>query len=247
MTGGHPTVQVLLFTLPAVAAATLGGVIAALRPPSANLAAAIQHFAAGIVFAAVSLELLPKERTEAALPVVIGFALGIGLMIAIRFAAERAEARDEGRRLPMGLLLVTGVDLLIDGLVLGIAFAAGEKAGILLAAALTLEVLFLALSVSGALAKAGTSRALAMAVPAGLALVLCIAAVVARLLFGALSPFPFAVLLGVGIVALLYLVTEELLVEAHEVKETPWSVAAFFGGFLLFLLLDMLVESSGAG
>lgn len=245
MTGGHAIWQVLLFTLPALAAATLGGVVAALRPPSANLTAAIQHFAAGIVFAAVSLELLPKERTEAALPVVIGFALGIALMIAIRSAAEAAEARDEARRLPVGLLLVTGVDLLIDGLVLGIAFAAGEKAGMLLAVALTLEVLFLALSVSGALAKAGAPRALAMGVPAGLALVLCVAAVAARLLFGNLSPFPFAVLLGVGIVALLYLVTEELLVEAHEVKETPWSVAAFFGGFLLFLLLDMLVESAG--
>lgn len=245
MTSGHAAWQVVVFTIPAIAAAALGGVVAALRPPSANLTAAIQHFAAGIVFAAVSLELLPKERTEAALPVVIGFALGIALMIAIRSAAETMEARDQARRLPMGLLLVTGVDLLIDGLVLGIAFAAGEKAGILLAAALTLEVLFLALSVSGALAKAGTSRALAMAVPAGLALLLCVAAVASRLLFGALSPFTFAILLGVGIVALLYLVTEELLVEAHEVKETPWSVAAFFGGFLLFLLLDMMVESAG--
>lgn len=62
-------------------------------------------------------------------------------------------------------------------------------------------------------------------------------------LLRSLSPFPFAVLLGAGIVAMLYLVTEELLVEAPEVEETPWSPAAFFLGFLLFLVIEMLVES----
>jgi ZIP family zinc transporter len=39
--------------------------------------------------------------------------------------------------------------------------------------------------------------------------------------------------------ALLYLVTEELLVEAHEVAETPWAAAMFFAGFLLFLVLGL--------
>ena len=57
------------------------------------------------------------------------------------------------------------------------------------------------------------------------------------------SPFGFTVLLGIGTVALLYLVTEELLVEAHEVPETPWAISAFFLGFLLFLAIEMLVES----
>ena len=50
-------------------------------------------------------------------------------------------------------------------------------------------------------------------------------------------------LLGIGIVALLYLVVEELLVEAHEVPETPWSIAAFFIGFLAFLILEMALEN----
>ena len=123
------------------------------------------------------------------------------------------------------------------------AFAAGENSGILLAIALTLEVLFVALSVTTEVAKSGARRLLAVITAPGLALVLCAAAVAGRLFFGALSPFPFAVLLGVGIVAMLYLVTEELLVEAHEVEETHWSVAAFFLGFLLFLVIEMLVEN----
>lgn len=41
-----------------------------------------------------------------------------------------------------------------------------------------------------------------------------------------------------GLVALLYLVTEELLVEAHETVDRPWVTAMFFAGFLLILLLE---------
>ncbi len=40
-----------------------------------------------------------------------------------------------------------------------------------------------------------------------------------------------------GLVALLYLVTEELLVEAHEKPEAPFATAVFFAGFFLLILL----------
>jgi ZIP family zinc transporter len=96
-----------------------------------------------------------------------------------------------------------------------LAFAAGEKTGLLLTIALTLEVLFLALSVRASLSKARVDKRVTAVAPAALALILSFGAVTGRVFFGSLSPFPFAVLLGVGIVALLYLVTEELLVEAH--------------------------------
>ena len=239
----HPALVVLLFTLPAVLAAAVGGAVAVRRPPSPSVTAAIQHFAAGIVFAAVALELLPRERSEATGPVVIGFAAGIVLMLGLRVLEGRIDASDRPGAFPTGLLLITGLDLAIDGVVLGIAFAAGEKSGILLAIALVLEVLFLALSVTAAVVAAGSRRLVSLVTAPGLALVMCAAAVAGRVSLGALPPFAFAVLLGVGIVAMLYLVTEELLVEAHEVEETHWSVAAFFLGFLLFLVIEMLVEN----
>ena len=133
--------------------------------------------------------------------------------------------------------------MLIDGVVLGIGFSAGEQTGVLLAVALTLEVLFLALSVSAAISRAGGGRLAALMVPAGLAVTMSVAAMLARQFLGNLGPFALTALLGGGTVALLYLVVEELLVEAHEVEETPWATAAFFAGFLLFLVLEMLVEA----
>ncbi len=44
-----------------------------------------------------------------------------------------------------------------------------------------------------------------------------------------------------GVAALLYLVTEELLVEAHEVPETAATTSMFFVGFLLLLVIDLLI------
>jgi ZIP family zinc transporter len=41
----------------------------------------------------------------------------------------------------------------------------------------------------------------------------------------------------------LYLVTEELLKEAHEVREAPWMTALFFAGFIGLLLLDMVAPT----
>lgn len=47
--------------------------------------------------------------------------------------------------------------------------------------------------------------------------------------------------LAFGLVALLYLVTEELLVEAHETPDRPWVAAMFFAGFLALLMLEEMV------
>ena len=41
-------------------------------------------------------------------------------------------------------------------------------------------------------------------------------------------------ILAFGVAALLYLVTEELLIEAHTVQEKPTSVLWLFSGFLMF-------------
>lgn len=48
-----------------------------------------------------------------------------------------------------------------------------------------------------------------------------------------------ASVLSFGCAALLYLVTEELLVDAHEVPETTTATIMFFAGFRIFLLLGM--------
>ena len=217
-----------IYTLIPAAIAILGAIIAVNVRPGPILVSAIQHFAAGVVFAAAAGEIMPDVVHSGALvATLIGGFAGIGVMLAIR----QLERVIEG---PAGLLTLVGVDILIDGLVLGIAFAAGAKAGLLLTIALSVEVLFLGLAVTTELSQTVKSR---------VRIVLVIAALILLLPLGALVATPIAGLPDQYITAflsfgLLYLVTEELLVEAHETPDKPWVAAMFFIGFLLLLSLE---------
>ena len=56
-----------------------------------------------------------------------------------------------------------------------------------------------------------------------------------------LSPVWITGFLSFGLMALLYLVTEELLVEAHEKPDTPLISSMFFVGFLALLTLEEIM------
>ncbi|MES2178489.1 MAG: transporter [Gemmatimonadota bacterium] len=255
--------HILWLSLIPVAATGLGAVVAVLRPPGARVKSGIQHFAGGVVFAVVAVELLPDVvRTRTPVEVVIGFAAGIGLMLLLRRWTDSAEkapdpsnesspkkalysipeqtARAASGEAPTGLLVAVGIDILLDGLLLGIAFAAGAKEGLLLTLALSLELLSLSLAITASLLDRSASRTRAVVVPVLLSLLLCVGAIVGDTVLHNASPAVLAAVLSFGCAALLFLVTEELLVEAHEVPETPGTTAMFFAGFLLFLVLGMI-------
>lgn len=214
-----------------VAAVLLGALIAMWRRPGAALSSAIQHLAAGVVFAAAAVEILPQVKHEGAiLPTAIGGILGVGTMLAIKSVEEHWKG-------PVGMLSAIGIDLLVDGVVLGLAFLAGEKAGFLLAFALTLEVLFLGLTLTAELADVITSRIRVLALTVGVSLLLPLGTFLAAPV-GSLPPDWIIGFLAFGLMALLYLVTEELLVEAHEKPDTPLISAMFFVGFLGLLLIE---------
>jgi ZIP family zinc transporter len=131
-----------------------------------------------------------------------------------------------------------GVDLLLDGLLIGIALTAGLKQGVLLTIALTLELFSLGLAMALTFGNAKVSvRVLA---PTGIACLMIVGAVLGRTLLADASVHTLAGLLSFGCAALLFLVTEELLIEAHESADTAVTTTMFFVGFLIFLLLGMV-------
>jgi ZIP family zinc transporter len=197
------------------------------------------------VFAAVALELIPKVRAASPWIAIVGFIAGIGAMSALsavtRALERRAHPGGPGIGGKPGLMAATGIDLMIDGLVLGAGFAAAERSGVLLTIALTLELVLVALSNAGALAQTGVHPVLRVLTILGL---------------GLLKPRRCRSRCGrawagvpqharhdarLGSVAWMYLVTEELLVEAHEVKHTYLATAVFFVGFLCYLVVAELM------
>ena len=222
------------------ATAALGMLVAAYRPPRGRLRSYVQHLAAGVVFSVVAVELLP-DIIHKNLPVAIsvGFTLGVGFMLILKVVGMHLMRAGGGEESSASLLASVGVDVFIDGLLIALTFAAGARAGILLKVALALEMLSLGLAVTGTLDSRGYRRGRLMATTMGLFLLLPAGALIGGFAVPLLRGSLLEGVLSFGLAALLFLVTEELLVEAHEEGEIPAATALFFLGFLVFLLLGM--------
>ena len=224
----------ILYTLIPLTAVIIGAVLSVVRRPGPTFVSGMQHLAAGVVFAAAASEVLPQIKHGASpVATLIGGLVGLGVMLLLKVVEGRAKG-------PVAMLGAVGIDILVDGLVLGLAFLAGEKAGLLLTVALTLEVLFLGLTVTAELGETIVSRWRIVGITAALGLLLPFGAWIAA----PVALFPPTIIVGFlsfGMVALLYLVTEELLVEAHERPDSPLVSAMFFVGYLGLLLLEELM------
>ena len=228
----------LLVVFPIVAG-IIGSFVAVRRTPPASLVAGVQHLAAGVVMAAVAVEVLPDLCDRGPLwLVVIGFCCGVALLVLLeRFEGEEPEA---GGVVPVSFLIVLGVDLFVDGLLVGAGAVVSTSTAIVVTIALTLEVLFLGVATSLQLTTAGVARIRAALITSSLTVLIGIGAVLGALVLPRAGSGTLTVVLALAAAALLWLVVEELLVEAHETPHRPWMAVLFFVGFLTIYCLDVV-------
>lgn len=241
---GSPTISLgqVLFALLPVALLILGGLAESVKRVGPGLQSIILHFAAGVVFSVVAVELLPDMiRIHDSYAIVIGFVLGIATMLLVKNYTSGLKQGAGTMGLPWGILVAVGIDLLLDGLLLGTGFAAGKKEGVLLALALSTECLSLGLALGGTLVGLGIKMQKLMVAVCLLGFVLLFGAGIGFFVLRYTGDRTLEMLLSFGLAALLFLVTEELLVEAHREKDSPGYTSAFFGGFLIFMVLGMLI------
>jgi len=235
------THSLTIMCIPALVA-LLGGILAWAWTPGRNTRSLIQHFAAGVVLAALAVELLPDIGTEHAPAIVIGgsFALGSVLMYGLKLWTIRLEHQASvskaARGLGTGLLFATFIDVAMDGFIIGTGFAAGGETGTILALGLSVELLFLGL----ALASEAAVGWRIVAISGALGSTVLISSIVGNYLLAGASHTLIGGTLAFSAAALLYLVTEELLIEAHEVEEKPVSTLVLFGGFLVFWSIQLM-------
>lgn len=226
------------------AATVLGGVASTFLRPAGRLKSHAQHFAAGVVLAAVAVEVIPElERArerQSAWPIVTAFAVGSTLMFALKWIEHRRAHVGRKHGSPLGMILAATADIAVDGLVIGAGIAKGEATGLLLATGLSIELLFVGVSIASAF-EHDAARWKPAATTIGLAMVLCAGALGGAFVLRAVAPVFTNVALAFGSAAMLYLVTEELLVEAHESADAPSTVASLFAGFSCFWLLEIAI------
>jgi ZIP family zinc transporter len=136
------------------------------------------------------------------------------------------------------LILTVSTNMLIDGLLIGVAFLSAPKTGVIITIALAVETLFLGVA-AVAILPDGLPIYRKLALPLLFGVLLLVGVTAGTVVFAGLGTAPIAVVLAFGAANLIYLVTEELLVKAQKVPETPVSTTLFFLGFLGIFVFDM--------
>jgi zinc transporter, ZIP family len=221
-----------------------------LRRPAQRTLDALLGFTAGVMLAATAFSLLvPALDSGGVGRVLVGFAVGAALIVALdRWVPHLHARRREGRRESMVdstqvhrvRLLVTAMTIhnFPEGAAVGTAFAAGgSDLGLPIALAIATQNLPEGFAVAAPLIAIGASRRTA----AGLALASGVVEPIAA--FGAYGAFElFSSLLPYGLTfaaaAMLYVVVDEIIPESHARGHERDASIALMVGFAVMMALD---------
>jgi zinc transporter ZupT len=153
----------------------------------------------------------------------------------------------EGDTLPMGLVIPVYMDAATDGFLLGISSTISLKAGIVLSFANCLEMSFLGMAYASRLVKCTGSSFWARTIALyGPPLVMFGMAGLGGAIGSSLQDITalYIAMVAFGSVALLFLVTNELLIEAKEAQgeDEKWYISIMvFAGIYVVLMLDHIL------
>ena len=223
----------------------LGGLLGSRIRPGKRFRAVVAHLVGGLVLGIAATDLMPAASNSGhPVALAIGFCLGFSLLLVINAVLEEPhDSPEHGRPRPMLLLMLPFlVDSLIDGLVVGISSEAAEQQWVIpVAVALEMGLATLGL---GTLLGRGASRwrsTLSGALMAGTYL---IGLSISLSFTSGLQGPALTGTLAFGTAALIYLVVEEVMKEAHARGEDDSGLVnvAFFIGLLCIWLLDCVTS-----
>jgi len=149
-----------------------------------------------------------------------------------------------GESIPTGLVIPVCVDSFIDGFLIGITVAVSYKAGLILAMANCLEMSFLGMAYTTRVMKCTGSSVNSRIFTIVSAPLIMLAAAGLGGEIGLMSesnPLAFISFVSFGIIAILFLVCNELLIEAKELQgDDPkwWINGTIFLGIYIVILMD---------
>lgn len=155
---------------------------------------------------------------------------------------------EEGFTVPLSMLIPICIDGLVDGFLIGLTCTISFNAGVVLSFANSIEMSLLGAALSVRVAKCTASslfvRLLAISLPP---VFMFLGTIIGSLLghLTSLNSMLFTAFVSFGIVALLYLVCHELLLEAYDLQNQTnrWQVSiALFAGVFLVLISGSILD-----
>ena len=222
-----------------------GGLLGSRIRPGKRFRGVVAHLVGGLVLGIAAADLMPAASNSAhPLALAIGFCLGFSLLLVINAVLEDPDDSSEHRRpRPMLLLMLPFlVDSLIDGLVVGISSSAAEQQWVIpVAVALEMGLATLGL---GTLLGRGAGRWRSGVSGVLMALTYLIGLSTSLSITNGLQGPALTGTLAFGTAALIYLVVEEVMKEAHARGEDDSGLVnvAFFIGLLCIWLLDCVTS-----
>ena len=218
-----------------------GGLLASSIRPGRRLRGVVAHLVGGLVLGIAAADLMPAASNSGhPLALTIGFCLGFSLLLVINAVLEEADDSSESQRPRSMLLLMLPflVDSLIDGLVVGISSRAAQQSWVI-PVAVALEMGLAAIGL-GTLLGRGTGRWRSGLSGALMAVTYGIGLSISLMITNGLQGAALTGTLAFGTAALIYLVVEEVMKEAHSRGEDDSGLVnvAFFIGLLCIWLLD---------
>merc|ERR1719181_788298 len=225
-----------------VVALCIGAFGVFVAPPGRKMLALCQHFSAGVVFSAVSAELLPVVMNQNVSATFFGFVAGILGMLALKqFAekwgnssAEEAAPLSGVQTLPLATLYAAGVGRVAEG----------RSQGIVIAISVAVQIFYISIVVISQLVRSGVDRSRVIGITAGL----CATAVFGAALGGFFTTKAAASGVWTGFVISFAMASMFWLSIASINQDTPAAAAeaepltltvSFFAGFIFAIILEM--------
>lgn len=235
--------MLLLAGLPALAN-FVGGLVAEVRQVSARTMSFALHAAAGIVIAVVGLEVMPRalQATPAWVPM-LTFIAGAGLFLGLDAVAGNLQMRaaNPAGRGGAGWTIYAGtaLDLFSDGILIGTGVVVDPALGVLLAIGQAPADLPEGFAAVATLRRSGVARRQRLLAGAGFGVPILVGASLGYLaLRTAPDVVTFAVLAFTG-GALLSVVIEEMVPEAHGANKSRFDSLFLVTGFAVFAAVSV--------
>jgi len=232
--------QVIVLALLPFAGNFTGGLVAEFVQTTKRRVSVALHGAAGIIFAVIGVELMPRtlSNTEPWI-VVLALCLGGAAAVWSKRGVKRLQAGRSARAGPWMVYLAVATDLFTDGLLIGTGSSVSFTLALLLAIAQVLADVPEGFASIASFRDQGIPRRWRLLLSAGFAVPILASAVGSYwLLRDAASAWQMGALaFAAGM--LLVLAVEDIVPEAHEQSEDfPLAAGAVIGGFALFTLIS---------